>query len=89
MYAIAVDQGNKPEGRIRFDLAHELGHILLHPWSESLEMITREEFKMREKQANMFAGAFLLPADAFRKDVQTYPTDLKYYLWLKKSGMYQ
>ena len=84
VYAIAVDQGNKPEGRIRFDLAHELGHILLHPWSESLEMITREEFKMREKQANMFAGAFLLPADAFRKDVQTYPTDLKYYLWLKK-----
>ena len=66
MYAIAVDQGNKPEGRIRFDLAHELGHILLHPWSESLEMIMREEVKMREKQANMFASAFLLPADDFR-----------------------
>ena len=75
VYAIAVDQGDKPEGRIRFDLAHELGHILLHPWSESLEMITKEEFKTREKQANMFASAFLLPADAFRKDVQT---------WLKK-----
>ena len=84
VYAIAVDQGYKPEGRIRFDLAHELGHILLHPWSESLEMITKEEFKTREKQANMFASAFLLPADAFQKDVQTYPTDLKYYLWLKK-----
>ena len=84
VYAIAVDQGDKPEGRIRFDLAHELGHILLHPWSESLEMITKEEFKTREKQANMFASAFLLPADAFQKDVQTYPTDLKYYLWLKK-----
>lgn len=25
-----------------------------------------------------------MPADTFRKDVQTYPTDLKYYLWLKK-----
>ena len=84
VYAIAVDQGDKPEGRIRFDLAHELGHILLHPWSESLEMITKEEFKMREKQANMFASAFLLPANTFQKDVQAYPTDLKYYLWLKK-----
>jgi len=84
VYAIAVDQGNKPEGRIRFDLAHELGHILLHPWSESLEMITKEEFKIREKQANMFASSFLLPADTFRKDIQAYPTDLKYYLWLKK-----
>jgi len=84
VYAIAVDQGDKPEGRIRFDLAHELGHILLHPWSESLEMITKEEFKIREKQANMFASSFLLPADTFRKDIQAYPTDLKYYLWLKK-----
>lgn len=84
VYAIAVDQGDKPEERIRFDLAHELGHILLHPWSESLEMITKEEFKIREKQANMFASSFLLPADTFRKDIQAYPTDLKYYLWLKK-----
>jgi Zn-dependent peptidase ImmA (M78 family) len=26
-------------------MAHELGHILLHPWSEDIESITREEFK--------------------------------------------
>ena len=36
--------GQRPEGRIRFDMAHELGHILLHPWSENLELITKEEF---------------------------------------------
>lgn len=84
VFFICVDQGTKPEGRIRFDMAHELGHILLHPWSESLDLITKEEFKAREKQANMFASAFLLPRDRFSKDVQAYPTDLKYYLWLKK-----
>lgn len=84
VFFICVDQGTKPEGRIRFDMAHELGHILLHPWSESLDLITKEEFKAREKQANMFASAFLLPRDRFIKDVQAYPTDLKYYLWLKK-----
>lgn len=84
MFLIAVDQGTKPLGRIRFDLAHELAHVLLHPWSEVLDMIPKEEFKHREAQANMFAGAFLLPAESFSRDVCAYPTDLKYYLWLKR-----
>lgn len=84
MYFIAVALGSKPEGRILFDMAHELGHILLHPWSENLELITKEEFKAREKQANMFASAFLLPRSSFGKDVQAYPTDLEYYKFLKK-----
>ncbi len=83
VYFIAVALGDRPEGRIRFDMAHELGHILLHPWSEDLETITKEEFKARERQANMFASAFLLPKDSFGKDVASYPTDLKYYLFLK------
>lgn len=84
MYFIAVALGQRPEGRIWFDMAHELGHILLHPWSENLELITKEEFKAREKQANMFASALLLPKNSFGKDVQSYPTDLKYYQFLKK-----
>lgn len=83
IYFIAVALGNRPEGRIRFDMAHELGHILLHPWSEDLETITKEEFKARERQANMFASAFLLPKDSFGKDVASYPTNLKYYQFLK------
>lgn len=84
LYIIAVDQGNQPEGRIRFDLSHELGHILMHPWSENLEEISKEEFKRREDQANEFASAFLLPEKSFRPDVSAYPTDLQYYLFLKK-----
>lgn len=81
---IALDQGTKPEGRIRFDMAHELGHLLLHPWSEELDCISKAEFRLQETQANIFASAFLLPQDSFGKDAQLYPTDLKYYLWLKK-----
>lgn len=84
LYFIAVDQGNQPEGRIRFDLAHELGHILMHPWSENIEDISREEFKKREDQANDFASAFLLPRKDFIADVSIYPTDLNYYLFLKQ-----
>ena len=83
IYFIAVALGNRSEGRIRFDMAHELGHILLHPWSEDLEAITKDEFKVRERQANMFASAFLLPRDSFGKDIASYPTDLKYYQFLK------
>ena len=74
----------KPKGRIFFDMAHELGHILLHPWSESLDLISKEDFKSREEQANRFASAFLLPRDSFLREIQAYPTDLNYYLHLKK-----
>lgn len=84
MYFVALALGSKPEGRMNFDMGHELGHILLHPWSENLELITKEEFKAREKQANMFSSALLLPKTSFSKDIQAYPTDLKYYQFLKK-----
>lgn len=80
VFFIAVAQGEKPKGRISFDMAHELGHILLHPWSESLDLIGKEEFKSRENQANRFACAFLLPKESFLQEIQAYPTDLNYYL---------
>lgn len=83
VFLIAVALGSRPECRLRFDMAHELGHIVLHPWSEDIETLSKDEFKARERQANMFASAFLLPRDSFLKDVSQYPTDLKYYLFLK------
>ena len=84
VFLIAVALGSRPACRLRFDMAHELGHIVLHPWSEDIETLSKEEFKARERQANMFASAFLLPRDSFSKDVLQYPTDLKFYLFLKK-----
>lgn len=84
VFFIAVALGARSECRLRFDMAHELGHIVLHPWSEDIEALSKDEFKSRERQANMFASAFLLPKDSFSKDVSQYPTDLKFYLFLKK-----
>lgn len=81
---IAVDQGRKPEGRIRFDMAHELAHLLIHPWSEDIDSLTKEEFKLRETEANVFASTFLLPRSTFGSEVSNYPTDLEYYLGLRK-----
>ena len=83
VFIIALVLGKRSECRLRFDMAHELGHILLHPWSEDLEALSKDEFNVREKQANMFASAFLLPKDSFGRDVSKYPTNLKYYEFLK------
>jgi len=49
--------------RTIFDLAHELGHLVMHRNQEG----TVSE---REEQAHRFAGAFLLPEDAFRREFQ-------------------
>jgi Zn-dependent peptidase ImmA (M78 family)/DNA-binding XRE family transcriptional regulator len=45
-------------GRMRFDLAHELGHLILHHGIETGDDLT-------EKQADIFASAFLLPRNSF------------------------
>lgn len=83
-YIIVLSVGNKGKARINFDLAHELGHILLHPWTEDIETIPNDEFKDRERQANKFASSLLLPKETFSKDCSRYPTELEYYIRLKK-----
>lgn len=83
-YIIVLSVGNKGKARINFDLAHELGHILLHPWTEDIETLSNDEFKDRERQANKFASSLLLPEETFSKDCSRYPTELEYYIRLKK-----
>ncbi len=70
--------------RINFDAAHELGHILLHDWCIDLEELSKEEFKQREKEANNFAAAFLLPRQSFTREVAIFPKNLNYYVELKR-----
>lgn len=84
LYLIALNKNKKYAARIHFDVAHELGHILLDEWNEDIETLDREEFKKREKRANEFASSFLLPKDEFYKDVSLYPSNLNYYIELKK-----
>ena len=82
-YIIVLSVGKKGKARIYFDLAHELGHILLHPWTEDIEILSNDEFKERERQANKFASSFLLPAETFSSDCKRFPTELEYYHRLK------
>jgi Zn-dependent peptidase ImmA (M78 family) len=57
--------------RIRFDLAHELGHLILHRWIEAEEIADPATLKEIEAEADRFAGAFLLPRRSFPNEVYT------------------
>ena len=83
-YFIGYSSNKTSAARIHFDVAHELGHICLHGWSEDVESLSKEEFKEREEQAHRFAAAFLLPESTFRRDVIAGPYSLPYYKQLKQ-----
>lgn len=67
--------------RSRFDLAHEIGHLVLHRHIEPSK--DREHHKQMEKQAHYFAGALLLPAETFAQEIRT-PISLDDLLLLKR-----
>lgn len=84
VFLIALSKNKDSAVRIHFDVAHELGHIILHGWNDDTEMFTREEFKEKEKEANEFAAAFLMPQNTFTEDVSKNPTSFDYYCNLKR-----
>ncbi len=49
-----------------FSAAHELAHLMLH--RNAYDVSHTEENKEEERQANLFAGHFLLPDEGFRKE---------------------
>lgn len=76
--------GNDKQSAFRrqFDGGHELGHILLHKDIDNQDVLNKTEFKQMENQANRFASALLLPADAFAKTITS--TSLLHFVELKK-----
>lgn len=67
--------------RSRFDLAHEIGHLILHKHIPRADQPDR--YKQMEKQAHRFAGALLLPAETFAIEVRV-PPNLDNLLILKQ-----
>lgn len=53
-----------------FDLAHELGHLLLHHHIE-FSTISEEKYEELEAEANRFALHFLLPEEEFMRDMRS------------------
>jgi len=66
--------------RWRFDLCHELGHLVLH------KNLSATEFELNaeriEKEASLFASCFLMPKESFGNSVVT--TRLEDFIELKK-----
>jgi len=66
--------------RWRFNLCHELGHLVLH------KNLSATEFELNaeriEKEASLFASCFLMPEESFRNSIVT--TRLEGFLGLKK-----
>lgn len=62
--------------RSRFDVAHELGHIILHRnlLAEDCQK-NNGRYKEIERQANLFASHFLLPRQAFSLSFRTITLD--------------
>ena len=59
--------------RSRYDAVHEIAHLVLHRQISDVQLKTGELHKEIERQANFFAGSFLLPAGTFAEDF-TVPT---------------
>lgn len=58
----------KSAARRNFDLAHELGHLLLH-YKVEFNMQDRRSYRTLEDEANNFASAFLMPEE-FQMDCE-------------------
>ena len=61
--------------RARFDIAHELGHLILHRNMRKGQISLGPEHRLIEEQADRFAGAFLLPEKAFASDLYSATLD--------------
>lgn len=83
-FLIGYSRNKCTASRIHFDIAHELGHILLHDWNKSIDNIEKDDFKELEQEAHNFASAFLLPKHEFIADIGKYANNLAYYVEMKK-----
>lgn len=84
---IVVDQNlymdNRYTSRLRYSIAHELGHYVLHrgvfsqipqgsfaEWIAFMRDLPEKEYSFLEYHANEFAGRFLVPPDALRLELE-------------------
>jgi Zn-dependent peptidase ImmA (M78 family) len=79
---VGINSHNISCARARYDVAHELGHAVLHSAVTLQQLRDPLLNKQIEQQAHRFAGAFLFPREVFRFEVIA-PT-LDYFCALKK-----
>ncbi|MFV3402842.1 helix-turn-helix domain-containing protein [Pseudomonas sp. NY15463] len=64
---IVTEKGNS-NARHRFNLAHELGHLVMHSSVSDEDHEDEELVQHKEDQANYFASAFIFPKNSFLQE---------------------
>lgn len=75
---IVLTNSSAPGDRLRFSIAHELGHLVLH-------RVLKGNSSTLEKEADNFASEFLMPAETMLKELV--PTTLTNLIHLKERWM--
>lgn len=65
---VVLNSSKQSAVRSRFDLAHEIGHLILHRNVNSVVYEKRDTNKLMEEQAHLFAGELLLPETAIAQE---------------------
>lgn len=68
--------------RSRFDLAHEIGHLIMHKHVPIEEYNKKDMYKSIERQAHFFANELLYPTEIAKKELQK--PSLNRFIELKK-----
>jgi Zn-dependent peptidase ImmA (M78 family) len=74
---VFLNQEIQSTSRWNFDIAHELGHLVMHPGIPTGSIET-------EKEANTFASAFLMPRAAFGREFRMTPFSWDHVFSLKR-----
>lgn len=82
-WALLYNSSIEVPGRIRFTIAHELGHYILHRAERTAFECSQEDMlywesaeKQIESEADTFASYLLMPLDDFRRQISGDITDL-------------
>ena len=83
-YYVVLTNENSNFYREQFTLAHELGHFILHGNRLNPKDLDPSEYRNIEQEADTFASCFLMPKNAFEKDIFNIKVDdLTNYVPLK------
>lgn len=66
--AYIITEKQNSNARHRFNLAHELGHLIMHTAVSDEDHEDDELVQLKEDQANFFAGAFLCPRQSILQE---------------------
>ncbi len=78
--AYIITEKQNSNARHRFNLAHELGHLIMHTAVSDEDHEDDELVQLKEDQANFFAGAFIFPRQSILQEFTSCSLDALIHL---------